>query len=227
MATKSKNFSQQLTEYFGTDETTHTHNLVALRNYFGVGNKPEYDGSYFETFELNSENVNHIVAADLVAVTLLSMEIKRKSRSGISTSNAIMLAARSGEIAEILTQIPIDKELHTLSSAEFSQLIGEGSLGARLWHLLRDIENGIGMHRVATYKLIARKRPHLYPIEDSRTRKILGNQKNWWTSWYEALVESPEVVAELGNLRSELAKDVPKARDISLLRIADIALWQD
>jgi hypothetical protein len=227
MGKKSKILSEELVKYFLSDDSSHDKNLVRLKNYFGVDNETTHDGSYFESYEFDSKYENQIVSADLVAVTFLSMEMKRKSKSGISTAHAIAIESRSEEIKEILSEIPSGKELHTLSSSEFDQLIGEDSLGEKLWNLLRDKEKGVGMHRVATYKLIARKRPHLYPIRDSRTTKILGDQKNWWTCWYQALVDVPEIVDELKNLRSDISKDVSKAKDVSLLRIADIALWQE
>jgi hypothetical protein len=223
---ESKDFSKELREKIAYGDKTHCQNLDALKSYFGVSERPPFDGSYFEFYEFDSDNANVIVASDLVAVTFLSMEIKRESKSGISTANAISLQKNSQKIAEILSEIPTDRELHLLSEAEYSRLVGKDSLGTKLWDLLRDRENGIGMHRVATYKLIARKRPHLYPIKDSRTAKILGNQNDWWKSWYETLIENPEIVAELERLRGELSEDVPIAKGISLLRIADIALWQ-
>jgi hypothetical protein len=81
------------------------------------------------------------------------------------------------------------------------------------------------MFQVATYKLMARKRPRLFPIADSRTVDVLGRQEDWWRSWYRALTNRPEIVEELQAIRVEAAKNVPAVRGVSLLRIADIALW--
>jgi hypothetical protein len=201
----------------------HQTNVAAINEYFGANGLTPFDGSRFETFGLRTSHPDRITPADLVAVTMLSMEIRRSSRSGISTASALALEDRSDDISHLLRQIPREKDLHTLSSAEFDDLVASGSsLGYALWRFLRD---EIGMFQVATYKLMARKRPRLFPIADSRTVDVLGRQEDWWRSWYRALTNRPEIVEELQAIRVEAAKNVPAVRGVSLLRIADIALW--
>lgn len=224
--TKEQEFAGALEAWFIGSKATHEENLGRIETYFGLRGEEVYDGARFETYGRRDEDVDRIVPADLVAVTMLSMEIRRKSKYGIKTSHALAIEDRAEEISALLREIPASKEIHTLNESERARLLesGDDSVGQELWNLLH---RDIGMYPVATYKLIARKRPHLFPIADSRTRTILGNPKNWWTSWHDALRTKPDIVAELKKLRSEAATKAPIIRTVSLLRIGDIALWMD
>lgn len=230
MSTTPESFTAALSKFFLGDgetsenaEATHSRNLARLLTYFGAGETPVYDGSRFEFYAAAETDPDRITAADLVAITLLSMEIRRNSGSGITTAHVRALEERSSEVRHLLAQIPADRDLHELSAQEYKKLIGEGSFGERLWALLRD---QIGMYRVATFKVMARKRPRLFPIADSRTHEILGTPPNWWESWYEALRDGDRaIVTELETLRKDAARKVPSIGNVSLLRVADIALW--
>ena len=80
----------------------------------------------------------------------------------------------------------------------------------------------VGLKRVATYKLMARKLPHLCPIRDSFAEKVLGRPENWFLSWQDAFKENQEIVKKLNDLRSKNQK----ANHLSLLRVADIIIWE-
>lgn len=201
---------------------TRERNLGWLGVYFGLNGQGPFDGSRFEFYALADSHPDRITPADLLAVTMLSMEVRRKSRSGIRTSDALAIENRDQEIRHLLTALPADRDLHSLSDQEFESWVGPESPAERLWGLLR---RDIGMHRVATFKLLARKRPRLLPISDSRVRAILGKSDNSWESWYRALVGRPDIVNELRSLRDEFARIHPPAHAVSLLRIADICLW--
>lgn len=223
MANDVHGFSAKLSKLFDSNSETHQTNVNYLKTYFGLGKCLAFDGAFFDSYAVNSGNPDQIEASDLVAVTMLSMEIRRKSRSGISTSNVLALEEHAETIRLHLSEIPRDRDLHDLSEEEYKRLVGDESLGTDLWHLLRD---EIGMHRITTFKLLARKRPRLFPIADSRTEKKLGHQGNWWRSWHHALSTRPEIVAELGRIRQEVGALHAPVLGVSLLRIADIALWE-
>jgi hypothetical protein len=214
---RTRDFTDRLAGRFVGDHELHRRNVDSIATYFGTDARSAFDGSRFETYG-GANDPSHVTAADLVAVTMLSMEIRRESRSGISTWNARCLEDKADDIRALLEVIPDDIDLHELSSDEYAQFIGDGSPGDQLWRCLRD---EIGMHRVAAFKLMARKRPRLFPIKDSRTVKALGNQPDWWRSWYEALRQRGDVVNEL----EEIRRDAPLAGHLSILRIADIVLW--
>ena len=220
---KRVDFSEALASRVVGDRTLHDDNVRRLTSYFGLGDEPAFDGSRFETYGGSGVEPNRIAPADLVAVTLLSMEIRNKSRSGISTWNALCLEDRSDDISRLLAEIPDDVDLHSLSEEDFRNWVGDGSYGFELWKLLRD---DLGMHRVATFKLMARKRPRLFPIKDSRTVDALGEQRDWWRSWYDALQSRDDIVPALRAIRSEAAEQAAAIADLSILRVADIVLWK-
>ena len=64
-------------------------NLSRLREYFGLDGRRPFDGSRFEFYASADTHPDRITPADLVAVTMLSMEIRRESRSGVCTSYAM------------------------------------------------------------------------------------------------------------------------------------------
>lgn len=198
-------------------------NVKAVEDYFGASGATPFDGSRFETYghQLGADDFS-VTAADLVAVTLLSMEIRRASRSGITTAHVLALEDRSKEVSALLRQIPADCDLHDLSTTEFERILGMNSPGQDLWNLLR---GGIGMHRVATFKLLARKRPRLCPIADSRTEAVLSRQHNWWRAWHLALSSSSDLVTEIETIRRIAAEATPDSAGLSILRVADIVLW--
>jgi hypothetical protein len=192
-----------------------------VREYFGRPGSSEgvpFDGAAFETFGRAWSDNNQVTPADLVAVTLLSMEIRRNSRSGISTDAALRIEADSGRIATILSRIPTDRELWTLSGPEYERWVGPGSPSDLLWTYFRS-ECGLGP--VATFKLLARKRPELLPIRDSATAAALGSTNRWWESWWRALSSSPDLRGLIGEIRSDAGVE-----HLSLLRTADIVIWQ-
>ena len=220
MASKAQQFHSRLLHQFSS--TNRESNVAALTAYFGLKSSKPFDGSFFETYSRQDTDPNRVQPADLVAVTLLSMEIRRESRSGISTANVLLLEKLEPQISRLLSRIPKNRELHTLSNREFERYLGDASPASRLFDVLR---NDAKMHRVATYKLLARKRPNLLPIRDSVTEKVLGSSPTWWRSWHHALSTEPSLAFELRNIRSEAAKSNKKISKLSLLRVADIAIW--
>lgn len=87
-----------------------------------------------------------------------------------------------------------------------------------LFELLSDI----GFKDVAKYKLLARKRPNVCPIRDKFVRIALGNPKGWYRSWFDAFQPQVGVTNKLEKLRTENSA----AHHLSLLRVADIIIWE-
>lgn len=207
----------------GHGHPLHRSNVAAVCEYFGADGGTPFDGSRFESYSASAgEDLFRVTPADVVAVTLLSMEIRRESRSGISTAHLLAIEDRAVEITRLLRFLPADRDLHLLSDDDFDRLLGVGSPGRELWGLLR---GEIGMHRVATFKLLARKRPRLCPIADSRTETALGSVDDWWQAWHRAVRSSADLVNELESVRRDVAREVPLAAGLSVLRVADIVLW--
>ena len=179
-----------------------------------------YDGGEFETYGTNDPY--RIAGDDLVAVTYLSLEIRNKRRSGISTRTARALEDNRGEVAALLQAIPSQLALSDLDNDAFNRHLGLQSAASRLYVFLRSDE--IGLPRVATSKLLARKRPNLLPVFDSVTGKAAGTRSSegWWQLWWEALHENPGLVDHLCQIRSAAGAN---AAHLSVLRTADIAIW--
>lgn len=83
------------------------------------------------------------------------------------------------------------------------------------------------MGATTTSKLLAAKRPHLVPVQDSVvTAALLGAGAkgfNWWALWRTRL-QGP-AGEELRRAACSLAEDVPEARQLFVLRVLDVVVW--
>jgi hypothetical protein len=185
-----------------------------LRRYFEDG----YTGAAFETYGASRFDPYAITGDDLVAATMLSIQIRRTTTSGISCDAATKLDVALDLVGDLLRLIPVDRPLHTLSSEEFEQSLGPGSPSDRLYSVL----TGAGVPRVARHKLMARKRPHLFPVRDTVVEGALGLATSdlWWRPWWEALSGNASLVEELAAVPKPAA-----AQHLGVLRTADIAVW--
>lgn len=93
--------------------------------------------------------------------------------------------------------------------------------------------NGIGL--VVASKLLASKRPRLFPVFDSDVSEFFGVQMpnkrkapstylEWCKSWKE-VVSDPDVKKELEKIRTEIS--IQPNDQISSLRILDVIFWLD
>lgn len=194
----------------------------------GSDPKHAFTGRAFETYGPDSSDTDSISGTDLVAVAMLSIELRAQSRSGITPSAAIELDERRGEVAALLARIDSQRELHELQEHEFISLLeGEKSPGRLLHALILSILSDKRAKRwVATHKLLARKRPGLFPVRDQVVSKALGLGPNaaWWRPWWEALHGTDgagsDLVAEVQSVRSAAGAD-----HLSVLRVLDIMIW--
>jgi len=176
-------------------------------------------GRYFELFRPHEKKPNEITPSDLLAVSQLSMKIGGyQIRDSIPESAVIKLFDEKFQkkISTPLAKIKPIWRLETISPKDLE--IFNNEIG-KLWPILRD---EVGLKLVATYKLMARKRPHLCPIRDSFAVKVLGRPENWYLGWQDAFKENQEIVKKLNDLRSKNQK----ANHLSLLRVADIIIWE-
>ena len=178
-----------------------------------------YTGSTFDLYGTNE--ILAITADDVLAVTMLSIQVAQHNTAGISPTAVRELDRKSAQIGLLLAELPGDRDLHTLTDAEFTEWLGPGSPGDALYDLVR---RRIGFPRVATHKLLARKRPRLLPIRDTVVEGVLGMTKSqlWWRPWWEAVSGDEEIIKRLGDVRH-----LAGVRYLSLLRVADIVLWMN
>jgi hypothetical protein len=185
-----------------------------VRQYLGGA----YTGAAFDVYGRNDPFA--ITSDDLIAVTMLSIPVSETSTSAMRPSAILDLQAKSGEIESLLNQLPLDRDLHTLTQDEFGSWLGSGSPGDALYHLIRQ---HISFPRVATHKLLARKRPMLLPIRDTVVERALGlgrRNDKWWRPWWVALSTDDALVPRLRAIRQ-----LAGTQYLSLLRIADIVIW--
>lgn len=182
-----------------------------LEAYFGVANgAPDYSGSWFERVGADGNDPTRVTAADLVAVTMLSVEVPARAAIQI-------LGPLADPLRTLLTEIPSDRDLWACDAAD----VAPGSLAAQLWHAFEKLD-GIGW--VTAGKLCARKRPRMLPVYDNVVKKALALPagESFWSTLHETLTTRPEVVARLDEIRS-VSPGVP--HDLPLLRVLDIAIW--
>jgi Family of unknown function (DUF6308) len=96
-----------------------------------------------------------------------------------------------------------------------------------LWVAVKNVNQFGGL--VVRSKLLARKRPNLFPIIDDRVVKALGLNKgsSYWGT-FQAVMRDDEVSKNLDEIWGELmhkAPQDPAIQDLTRLRILDICLW--
>ena len=180
-----------------------------IRRYLG------YTGANFERYGQYAED-NEIHGDDIIAVTMLSMSVTRTEKRGITPLRILQLESQTDQIHDLLQWIPKDRDLSTISDVEFDFLFGPHGYVRELFRLL---STDIGFGNVAAHKLLARKRPRLIPIRDSRAEQVLGRPTSWWASWWEVM-KVREIVSRTEELRHEA-----DCHRFSLLRVADIVVW--
>lgn len=174
-----------------------------------------YSGGHFERYGKNERC--EITADDLVACGLLSIAICGRGTGDISTGAVLAIEREKASITKGLGQLPTDIDLHNLNTTRFELLMGDGSAGSELYWLLRS--EAIGLGPVATFKLLARKRPRLMPVRDSVLTSALHRADPWWRPWWETLVEDLGLVQRLKQIRDDATAD------LSVLRTADVLVW--
>lgn len=186
--------------------------VEALRRYFAESEagRPDYSGAYFEVFGDNPPD--KIIADDVVAVSLLSVDLPPHAVLRILEREAL-------KITRLLSRVPFDVDLH----AADPRLIETGSPADELWGVLRSYDEPDGTGRVRTSKLLARKRPRLLPVWDDSVSRQLGLSTAWdhWTLVRELLHDEPRYVELLRDAHQEAR--LP--HQVSILRTLDVLLW--
>ena len=177
-----------------------------------------YTGSEFERIGAEPSRKNMFTAADLYSVETLAVRVP--ARAGIA-----ILGEESADFNGVLKQIP-NVALGTLSESEFKKHLGLESKAIELWDLLRRNRPGDsrwGLGPTTTSKIMARKRPHLIPIEDSVVNRVigLGRGGDSWRLWWEAFQAEGDYLEERATkLRAEIGRP-----ELSTLRVFDVMLW--
>lgn len=195
----------------------HPQAIEDLRSYFAPdrapGTMPRYAGSRFEFFAGGGdrpETVNQIAIDDLVAVTLLRVDVPAD----------VALQLFEGDlgpaVAAHLVQIPTDVGINDAAATE---LFAPGSPARDAWRLL---EKPHGMGWVITNKLLARKRPKLIPVYDQVVQCAFGEPKGLW-DWLLAMFATDGRGLNDRLLAARNAAGV--SREVTALRVLDVIVW--
>jgi hypothetical protein len=151
---------------------------------------------------IKSNPANRLDVADFLAVGFLDTPIKAASFRE--------LKRREDEISALLEKLPTGRKLWEMTQDEYET-------GDALWSVLRSIK-GLGPTRVS--KILARKRPKLFPIWDSRVDAFFEHktERFWWP--LAVALEDRDLRARIRDLKPPDLED-----RISLIRVLDIAIW--
>lgn len=176
-----------------------------------------YTGSWFERLA-DTDSPSRITEKDIVAVSTLAVDVPAPTVIWLLNDGA-------PTVEGLLAQISPSQTLWD----DAVDITREGPAW-RLWDAIR--EGGWPRHRggmgtATTSKLLATKRPHLVPLQDSVVTTLLGraSSSNYWRKW-QARLSGPggdELRAAAVSIRDE----IPEAAHLSVLRVLDIVLWME
>jgi hypothetical protein len=191
-----------------------------------------YSGAMFDTYPADPASgitappgtPNEITDGDLIALSMLGIRV-----TGYEA--LIITQDRHKAIQELLASIPADAHIEGEAS---DGLLAPNGYAWALWDLLREIKDRTKEARfgaVAAGKLLARKRPNLIPVEDSRIaavfrRKSPDRDQHWWDDVRSAALDpSPAASGTtlwcyLDRLRNQAGQD-----HLPILRVLDIIGW--
>lgn len=169
-----------------------------------------YVGAYFDRWkdgtqeEIEDPDADRFTAEDILAVQTLSIHV----RGWVSLD---LVERRQKFFTDMLKRIPTDVDLWETDERAVSSAL-------ELEEELRRYDQ-VGPTTAA--KLIARKRPRLYPIYDSVVVEELGLSKSLFHELRKELTENPS----LRELCTQLRKAAGLPASISVLRIFDVVTW--
>jgi hypothetical protein len=176
-----------------------------LKAYFESG---QFAGAHFESFGNSAETANRFTSDDIVAVSFVSSRIP-----GLAALQ--ILETDNEELNELLSKIPGDVDLWDAPKS----VMAADSPAAQLWDRLAAMP---GMTRFAAGKLLARKRPRLFPVYDKVFYRALNRPPDaeWWHALRDVFVKNPSLLNLI-----EGAQHQAGIKDISPLRLLQVSVW--
>lgn len=197
---------------------THEGAASRLTRYYSIDSN--YAGSLFLGIE--PRDPHRITAGDLFAVTMLNVDIPaRAARRLLSDPEC---TAQVSEALVALPAIPLEQAdgttfdaMERLYGLVKRSLLRHGARDSNAW--------------VTASKIVARKRPDLFPVRDRKVTALLGLREHAdvrvdWQA-YAYLMNQSDVRSVLISLSKHLeARSTAElSADSELLRILDVALW--
>lgn len=196
-----------------------------IRQYYDPGGR--YAGALHSSVEPNDPY--YVTAADLFAVTTLSMSIDARQARLI-----LMPGARQTAIARFLRRVEPNRPITDLTTDSLDAMFDlQGTLRSLL-----ATDDQPSNHWVFAAKLMARKRPLIAPVRDNLVCAYLTDgrplgDKPGRLGYFQRdiqvfayLMTSDDVRSRLCELRDEMSRNQPQWElDESDLRLLDVCLW--
>jgi Family of unknown function (DUF6308) len=168
--------------------------------------KHAFTGSSFEKF--CDKDPDNFTAKDIVAVSMLSVNIPPSASRWILGDGQKSLNLLLQDIEENLS---IDSPMADLTK------------GSTAWNLWKEIHELWGVGETKASKLLAAKRPFLFPIYDQHVAKALQlSPDDYWQPWQKFMQREDGIKAT--KIVRQLAKSLDKPH-LSPLRLFDIVIW--
>jgi len=165
-----------------------------------------YTGSSFETF--CSTDAFNYTSDDIVAVSMLSVDIPPSASRWI-------LKSGQEDLSKLLNNIGPDLSIDH-PNADLSK-------GSHAWNLWKMLISRWGVGETKASKLLAAKRPFLFPIYDQHVAKALQlSPQTYWLPWQTFMRSEDGRQATV--IVMQLAESIGRP-DLSPLRIFDIVVW--
>lgn len=181
----------------------------------------DYAGATFAGLEPN--NPSKVTAADLLATSTLNVKFPVRA-----VRSLLQETTTTDELSSRLQALP-QSSLETATAADFAPMTDFYDYAKRLLSKSNVVSPNPW---VTTSKLVARKRPDLFPVRDRVVCKYLGinklgdARKDWVV--FRELMNTPRIQEELDLLPTKIQEQAgsdPLKLDHEPLRLLDAALW--
>ena len=167
-----------------------------------------FTGSRYEEF-FSATTPNEFKANDFVAVSMLSVNVPPRAAARFLKDDSKSLSNLLGKIRR-----------HEISIIDNDADLSKDSDAYLLW---KAIHNYYGIGETIASKLLATKRPNLFPIFDSHVARALNlKQHFYWKPWQD-FMKSDEGKKSVQSVRG-FAQDL-SIKNVSDLRLFDIIIW--
>ncbi|WP_157464383.1 DUF6308 family protein [Corynebacterium lipophiloflavum] len=191
----------------------------------GLGSQPWYSGAYYDEWSTDAhpKNATVFTPEDVLAVSYLSVRIPGRAVADIlhrrrdELNQALFSAVQACEGYASLGDVPRDVTSYT---GNFMALPDTAWAPFVLERKLREIDK-IGV--VTASKLIARKLPRIYPINDQHVKALTGVGNQYMRPLHLTLADNPRIEQTLETVRRSAGLPV----SISALRVFDVLAWME
>lgn len=187
--------------------------LRLLRRYYASGgNGTSAVGAWWDAFDPSgrrADDADRFTSDDLVSLSLLSERVPGPAAHTLLVTDA-------DRFAGLLASVGPDRDL-----GEQAVPIEDDGAGSRLYDAVRKLDD-MGPTRAS--KLLARKRPRLFPIRDGVVEQVLGLGRDFWEPLRTVLrADDSALDKRLGQLHARAGL----RPEVTRLRVLDVLAWRE